>query len=42
MLNTAGIRIMIAKTGRVRDVVEQFKQGELETAPEANVEGHWV
>ena len=42
MLQASGIEIFIGAKGRIRDVVEQYKSGELEKAGQANVEGHWV
>ena len=42
VLQSAGIQIMTGASGKVADVIAQFKNGELETAPTADVEGHWV
>jgi hypothetical protein len=33
---------MTGAKGRVADAVAQYKNGELEVSPEADVEGHWV
>ncbi|MEJ2729593.1 MAG: NifB/NifX family molybdenum-iron cluster-binding protein [Deltaproteobacteria bacterium] len=42
VLQSAGIKIMTGASGKVSDVIAQFKSGELETATDADVEGHWV
>ncbi|MCD6224110.1 MAG: NifB/NifX family molybdenum-iron cluster-binding protein [Deltaproteobacteria bacterium] len=42
VLNQAGVEIVIGAKGRVIDVVQQYKNDELKTSQEANVEGHWV
>jgi predicted Fe-Mo cluster-binding NifX family protein len=42
VLQAAGIKIMTGASGKVADVIAQFKSGELETAAGADVEGHWV
>jgi predicted Fe-Mo cluster-binding NifX family protein len=42
VLQTAGVKIMTGAKGRVADAVAQYKNGELEVSPEADVEGHWV
>ncbi|MCD6185003.1 MAG: NifB/NifX family molybdenum-iron cluster-binding protein, partial [Deltaproteobacteria bacterium] len=42
VLNQAGVKIVTGAKGRVIDAVQQYKNGELETSQEANVEGHWV
>jgi predicted Fe-Mo cluster-binding NifX family protein len=42
VLQSAGVIIMIGAKGSVGDAIQQFKNGELETAQEADVEGHWV
>ncbi|MFC1812759.1 NifB/NifX family molybdenum-iron cluster-binding protein [Thermodesulfobacteriota bacterium] len=42
VLHSAGIRIAIGAKGRIKDAVVQFKNGELEYAKAANVEGHWM
>lgn len=36
------IKVVTGARGTIREVVEQFKKGEFETAKSANVEGHWV
>lgn len=42
VLQAAGVRIITGASGKVADVIEKFKNGELETATEADVEGHWA
>ncbi|MBN1854843.1 MAG: 4Fe-4S binding protein [Pirellulales bacterium] len=40
-LNAAGVEVIVGCTGRVRDVVEQFKLGRLGAAAEPNVVSHF-
>ncbi len=42
VLDKAGVKIITGAKGRVTDAVQQYKNGELETAHSANVDGHWV
>ena len=42
VLEAAGIKVITEARGRIDEVIEQFKKGELKHADEANVEGHWV
>jgi predicted Fe-Mo cluster-binding NifX family protein len=42
VLNAAGIKIVTGAKGRVIDAITQYKNGQLEVADGANVEGHWV
>lgn len=42
VLKAAGVKVMIGAKGQLKDVISQYQRGELETAQEANVEGHWV
>lgn len=42
VLNQAGIKIITGIKGRVIDLVQKYKNNELESSQEANVEGHWV
>ena len=42
VLKGAGIKIIIGATGSVAEVIQQYKDGELEVTQEADVEGHWV
>jgi predicted Fe-Mo cluster-binding NifX family protein len=41
-LQSAGVIIAIGAKGSVADAIQQYKNGELEVAQEADVEGHWV
>jgi len=41
-LRAAGIAIYLGASGTVRHAIEQFRQGRLEPAGNANVEGHWA
>lgn len=40
-LAAGGIAVYTGISGTVRDAVEQFKQGRLALAAQADVEGHW-
>lgn len=40
VLQNAGIKIVTGAGGKVTEAVEQFKKGVLETASEADIEGH--
>ena len=42
VLQSAGVIIAIGAKGSVADAIQQYKNGELEVAQEADVEGHWV
>jgi len=42
VLQKAGVKIMTGARGKVADAINQFKEGQLETASEADMEGHWV
>lgn len=42
VLQNAGIKIFIGASGSVKDAIQQYKNGELKQAENANVEGHWV
>ncbi len=42
VLQNAGVKIITNTEGRIIDVISKYKKGELETANEPNVEGHWV
>ena len=41
LLNAAGIKIYIGASGTVEQALEQYKQGALQLAGGANVQGHW-
>jgi len=40
-LSAAGIKIVVGVTGTVREAVERFKKGELQSIPQANVQAHF-
>ena len=42
VLKAGGVKIMTGASGCVADAVSQYKNGELQLAEEADVEGHWV
>jgi predicted Fe-Mo cluster-binding NifX family protein len=42
VLRSAGVIIAIGAKGSVADAIQQYLNGELEVAREADVEGHWV
>jgi len=42
VLEAAGIQIFIGAKGPVTDAVQQYREGKLQLATGANVEGHWV
>ncbi|MCP4754296.1 MAG: dinitrogenase iron-molybdenum cofactor biosynthesis protein [Proteobacteria bacterium] len=42
VLNQAGIKIMIGAQGQVKDAVQAFKEGKLQSAEGPNVQGHWT
>ena len=42
VLRSAGVGIVIGVKGSVASVIQQYRNGELEIAREADVEGHWV
>jgi predicted Fe-Mo cluster-binding NifX family protein len=42
VLNAAGIKVVTGAKGRVIDAITQYKNGQLQAAGGANVEGHWV
>jgi len=42
VLQSAGVKLLIGATGNVADALQQYKNGELQAADEADVEGHWV
>ena len=41
-LKAAGIKVYIGAKGTVKEALDEFKAGALESVQEANVEGHWV
>ena len=42
VLQAAGIQIITGASGKVADAIAQFNKGELKSAGEADVDGHWV
>ncbi|MBW2515801.1 MAG: NifB/NifX family molybdenum-iron cluster-binding protein [Deltaproteobacteria bacterium] len=42
VLQSAGIQIITGASGKVADVIAQYKSGGLEAVSEPDVEGHWV
>lgn len=42
VLNNAGVKIYTGAEGTVKEVIEKFKNNELQEAASADVEGHWV
>jgi predicted Fe-Mo cluster-binding NifX family protein len=42
VLKAANIEVHIGANGTVQDALEQFKTGDLTSAQDANVQGHWV
>ncbi len=42
VLQSANIKIITGATGRIMDAIAKFKDGTLQAAQQASVEGHWV
>ncbi|MGW8188571.1 MAG: NifB/NifX family molybdenum-iron cluster-binding protein, partial [Desulfobacterales bacterium] len=42
VLEAAGIKVYVGVAGCVRDIVDQFKKGDLSESSEPNVGGHWM
>ena len=42
VLHSAGVIIAIGAKGSVAEAIQQYTNGELEVAQEADVEGHWM
>ena len=42
VLTAAGIEVYISESGKVAELIEKFKKGELKSSSSANVEGHWA
>ena len=40
-LDAAGIKVVNDQTGRIIDVIQKFKQGNVVYAEDANKDGHW-
>lgn len=41
VLSTSGVKIYTAEEGKISEVLEKFKKGELNESTSADVEGHW-
>ena len=41
VLGAAGVKAISGASGKVRDAIEQFKQGKLKPSGGPDVEGHW-
>jgi predicted Fe-Mo cluster-binding NifX family protein len=41
VLSTAGVKIYTVGEGEINNLIEKFKNGELQEAASADVEGHW-
>ncbi|MDD3436771.1 MAG: NifB/NifX family molybdenum-iron cluster-binding protein [Candidatus Gastranaerophilales bacterium] len=42
VLSTSGVKIYTIGEGKISEIIEKFKKGELQEATAADVEGHWV
>ena len=42
VLQAAGVKAALGVKGKIRDTLQDFVEGKLQPADEANVEGHWV
>lgn len=42
VLSTSGVKVYTVETGKISEIIEKFKSGELQEAASADVEGHWV
>jgi predicted Fe-Mo cluster-binding NifX family protein len=42
VLRQAGIEVLLSSAARVREAFEQYRQGVLRPAMDANVDGHWI
>ncbi len=42
VLSTSGVKVYTVETGKISEIIEKFKNGELQEAASADVEGHWV
>jgi len=41
VLSTAGVKVFSCKGGKIKDVIDDYKNGKLEETKGANVGGHW-
>jgi predicted Fe-Mo cluster-binding NifX family protein len=42
VLQAAGVKVILGAKGKIRDALQDYVEGKLQPAKEANVEGHWV
>lgn len=42
LLSTSDVKIYTTSEGKISEIIEKFKKGELLEASSADVEGHWV
>jgi predicted Fe-Mo cluster-binding NifX family protein len=42
VLENAGVQVVVGASGKVRDVIQRFQNGELKSTDGPNVKGHWV
>ena len=42
VLSSAGIRVFSCSSGKIKNIIDDFKNGKLEEIKQANVEGHWA
>jgi len=42
VLQQANVKVYLGATGSVKDALEQFQSGQLASASQPNVEGHWM
>lgn len=42
VLSISGVKIYTVEAGKISEVIEKFKKGELQEAASADVEGHWM
>src|SRR5574344_1573265 len=42
VLSTSEVKVYTVETGKISEIIEKFKNGELQEAASADVEGHWV
>ena len=41
VLSTSGVKVYTIGEGKIKEVIEKFKAGELQESNDADVEGHW-
>ncbi len=42
VLSTSGLKVYTVETGKISEIIENFKNGELQELASADVEGHWM